>query len=46
MRKFKQPVIDSYSKATKMAAAKETEILDNFPLFATACNLRDISQTN
>jgi len=46
MCKFKQPVSDSYSKAIKMAAAKHTEVLDNFPFFATAHNLRDISQTN
>jgi len=45
MCKFKQPVSDSYSKAIKMAAAKETEVLDNLQLFAAAHNLRDISQT-
>jgi hypothetical protein len=45
MCKFKQPVSDNYSKATNMAAAKETEVLDNFPLSATAHNLKDISQT-
>jgi hypothetical protein len=43
---FKQPVSDSYSKATKMEAAKKTEVLDNFPLFETAHNLRDVSQKN
>jgi len=38
MCKFKQPVSDSHSKAKKMAAVKETEVLDNFPLFAAAHN--------
>lgn len=45
MCKFQQPVSDIYSKAKKLAAARKTEVLDNFPLFATAHNLRDISQT-
>jgi hypothetical protein len=45
MCKFKQPVSDNYSKTTNMAEGKETEVLDNFPLFATAHNLRDTSQT-
>jgi len=45
MCKFKQTVSNNYSKATNMAAAKKTEVLNNFPLFASAHNLRDISQT-
>jgi hypothetical protein len=32
MRKFNQPVSSIYSTATEVAAAKETEVLDNLQL--------------
>jgi hypothetical protein len=46
MCKFKQSVSDTYSKAMKMAATKDTEVLDNFPLFWTTHKLMDTQQKN
>jgi phosphoglycerol transferase MdoB-like AlkP superfamily enzyme len=42
---FNNLLVTAILRPQKMAAAKETEVLDNFPSFPTAHKLRDMTQT-